>query len=326
MRNIYRAAIFAIVLLALPFFFQSRYVNHILNVILIYVMLGMSVNLIFGYIGALTLGHAAFFGIGAYVAAITSTQMGLAFLPSVLCAAIIGCVAGIIIGIPTLRLKGPYFAIATIGLNNIMVVIFLNWESVTGGAQGISGIPSPSILGLEFNSELTIYWLLLVTVSVLFVLYRNMIISHYGKIMIAVRDNELAAGAMGINTARTKLMVLSISTTIAAIAGAYYAHTINYVAPDAFPVMESITFLILVVIGGVGFKYGPIYGAVLVIMLNEYLQYFERFNMLIYGILIMVLLLFMPSGIAGIVEIAREKYYKRKNVYYIKEVGIDEMK
>jgi len=319
-------AILAIVLLVLPLLFQSRYTQHILNMILIYVMLGISVNLIFGYIGALTLGHAAFFGIGAYTAAIISTKLGLSFLPCVLCSAVMGCLAGFIIGIPTLRLKGPYFAIATIGLNNIICIIFLNWENLTGGAVGISGIPYASILGVQFNTEQKVYFLLLVSVFLIFLLYRNMISSHYGKVMIAVRDNELAASAMGIDTAKIKVIVLAISTTIAAIAGAYYAHITNYVAPDAFPVMESITFLIVIVLGGAGFKYGPIYGAIVVVILNEYLQYFEKFNMLIYGVLIMILLLFLPSGVAGIVEIAKAKYYAKKKIYYLKEVGIDEMK
>jgi branched-chain amino acid transport system permease protein len=319
-------AILVIVLLVLPFLFQSRYTHHILNMILIYALLGISVNLIFGYIGALTLGQAAFFGIGAYTAAIVSTKLGFSFLPSVLCSAVMGCLAGVIIGIPTLRLKGPYFAIATIGLNNIIVIIFLNWENLTGGAVGISGIPYASILGVQFNTELKIYFLLLATVFLIFLLYRNMISSHSGKMLIAVRDNELAASAMGIDTAKTKVIVLAISTTIAAVAGAYYAHITNFVAPDAFPVMESITFLIIVVLGGAGFKYGPIYGAVVVVILNEYLQYFEQFNMLIYGVLIMILLLFLPSGIAGIIEIVKAKYYEKKKMYYLKEVGIDEMK
>jgi branched-chain amino acid transport system permease protein len=325
MKKIYRI-IFAVVLLVLPFLFHSRYTQHIINMILIYAMLGISVNLIFGYIGALTLGQAAFYGIGAYTAAIVSTKLGFSFMPSVLCAAIMGCISGIIIGISTFKLKGPYFAIATIGLNNIMCIIFLNWESVTGGSMGISGIPYPSILGMKFDTEIKIYFLLIVTAILVFMFYKNLVSSHYGKVLIAVRDNELAANAMGIDTFMIKVIVLSISTTIAAIVGAYYAHMINYVSPEAFPVMESITFLIVIVIGGAGFKYGPIYGAIVVVILNEYLQYFEKFNMLIYGVLIMVLLLFLPSGIAGLIEIAKSKYYGNKNIYYLKEVGIDEMK
>jgi branched-chain amino acid transport system permease protein len=205
-------------------------------------------------------------------------------------------------------------------------IIFLNWESLTGGPTGISGIPYPSIWNMKFDSEIKIYFLLLVTTLLIFMFYKNLISSHYGKVLIAVRDNELAANAMGIDTFRIKLIVLSISTTIAAVVGAYYAHMVNYVAPEAFPVAESITFLIIIVIGGAGFKYGPIYGAIIVVILNEYLQYLEKFNMLIYGLLIMILLLFLPSGIAGIIEIAKAKFYEKKNVYYLKEVGIDEMK
>lgn len=325
MRYMY-GAFFAVALLAIPLLVNSRYAQHIINMIIIYSILGISVNIIFGYIGALSLGHAAFYGIGAYVAAIVSTQLGLSFLPSVICAAISGCIAGIIIGIPTLKLKGPYFAIATIGLNNIICIIFLNWESVTGGSMGISGIPYPSIFGMQCDTEIKLYYLLLVSAILIFIFYRNIISFNFGKVLIAVRDNELAANAMGINVSKIKVIALAISTTIAAVAGAYYAHMINYVSPDAFPVMESITILIVVVLGGAGFKYGPLYGAIAVVIMNEYLQVFEKFNMLIYGLLIMILLLILPSGIAGLIELAKSKYYESRKIYYLKEVGIDEMK
>ena len=327
MARIGKRIVILCVFVALPLIITNRYNQHILNMILIYVLLGMSLNLVFGYTGLLSLGHAAFYGIGAYVSALASTQLGLPFLACFLLAGVAGAVFGFLIGFPTLKLAGPYFAMATIGFNKIVEMVFMNWESVTGGPSGIPRIPHPAIFGMSLNSERSLFYLLAFVMLSLFVIYRNLLDSHAGRTIVAMRNDTIAAQAMGINTPVLRMTVFIISTIYAAFAGSLYAHMVTYVAPDAFPVLESITLLILVVIGGPGFLRGPFYGAIVIVLANEYLQYLERFNMLIYGLALMVLLILLPSGISGVIETIKVSLLKRKGISnYAREVGIEEMK
>ena len=327
MARIGKRIVILCVFVALPLIITNRYNQHILNMILIYVLLGMSLNLVFGYTGLLSLGHAAFYGIGAYVSALASTQLGLPFLACFLLAGVAGAVFGFLIGFPTLKLAGPYFAMATIGFNKIAEMVFMNWESVTGGPSGIPRIPHPAIFGMSLNSERSLFYLLAFVMLSLFVIYRNLLDSHAGRTIVAMRNDTIAAQAMGINTPVLRMTVFIISTIYAAFAGSLYAHMVTYVAPDAFPVLESITLLILVVIGGPGFLRGPFYGAIVIVLANEYLQYLERFNMLIYGLALMVLLILLPSGISGVIETIKVSLLKRKGISnYAREVGIEEMK
>lgn len=310
-----------------PFLMGNRYNQHIINMILIYIILGMSLNLCFGYTGLLSLGHAAFFGLGAYASALASTKLGLPFLACFSLAGIAGLVFGVMIGFPTLRLTGPYFAMATIGFNKIVEMVLLNWDEVTGGPAGVTDIGEVSFFGFLLDSEYRYYYLLLGVTILLYIIYRNLINSHFGKTVLALRDNSIAAQAMGVNTTFLRVAIFSLSTLLAGLAGSLYVHMVGYVAPDAFPVMESITLLILVVVGGPGFKNGPIYGAIIIVLASEYLQILESYNMLIYGGALMFLLVVMPSGIAGLIEIARFHYYNRRSPgSYIREVGIEEIR
>ena len=310
-----------------PLVMGNRYNQHVINMILIYCVLGMSLNLCFGYTGLLSLGHAAFFGLGAYASALASVKLGLPFMSCFLLAGVAGLVFGVLIGLPTLRLSGPYFAMATIGFNKIVEMVLMNWDEVTGGPAGVTNIGGIEIFGFSLDSEYRFYYLLLGAVIVLFILYRNLISSHFGKTILALRDNAIAAQAMGVNITFLRVAVFSFSTILAGWAGSLYAHMVGYVAPDAFPVMESITLLILVVVGGPGFKNGPIYGAIIIVLANEYLQMLESYNMLIYGIALMILLIFMPSGVAGLIEAAKFRYCKyTSRDPYVCEVGIEEIK
>ena len=310
-----------------PLVTGNRYYQHIVNMIVIYCILGMSLNLCFGYTGLLSLGHAAFFGLGAYASALASTKLGLPFYACFGLAGMAGLLFGILIGLPTLRLSGPYFAMATIGFNKIVEMVLMNWDEVTGGPAGVTNIGGVSILGFSLESEYHFYYLVLLVMLGLFVLYRNLLDSHYGKTVLALRDNVIAAQAMGVNTTFLRIAVFGLSTLLAGLAGSLYAHMVGYVAPDAFPVMESITLLILVVVGGPGFRNGPIYGAIIIVLAAEYLQVLENYNMLIYGLTLMILLVFMPSGVAGLIESARFHYCKlTAKDPYVCEVGIEEIR
>ena len=315
------------VLLIIPLLAGNRYNQHIINLIFIYAILGMSLNLCFGYTGLLSLGHAAFYGLGAYTSALASTKLGLPFPACFALAGLVGLAVGVLLGFPTLRLTGPYFAMATIGFNKIVEMVLLNWDEVTGGPAGIANIHGVSVCGFPLDSEYRYYYLLLAATIILFILYGNLIRSHFGKTVLALRDNAIAAQAMGVNTTFLRVAVFSLSTLLAALAGSLYVHMVGYVAPDAFPVMESITLMILIVVGGPGFKNGPLYGAVILVLAGEYLQLLERFNMLIYGGALMILMVVMPSGIAGVIEAIKFRYYNaRSSGGYIREVGIEEIR
>lgn len=314
-------------LLVLPQLMRDQYSQHILNMVLIYCVLAISVNLVFGYMGALTFGHLAVFAIGAYTSSLLATKLGFSFLMSFFFAGVSGAIVGIVIGIPTLKLAGAYFAMATIGFHKIMEVVFQNWESVTGGPTGVTGIPYPVIFGVHFKSEANYYYLIAVVALGIYVIYRNLIRSHRGKTIIAMRDNAIAASAMGIDPPFVRIVVFTISTIFAALAGSLYAHMVRYVAPEAFPLSDSVMLLFMVVLGGPGFVNGPIFGAVLVVLANEYLQQFERFNMLIFGIAIMILLIFLPSGFAGLIERFKFRLLRRsEGAAYVQEVGLEEIK
>ncbi len=329
MKSIHTIKYIAIVafLLILPNFIRDQYSQHIVNMIFIYFILAMSVNLVFGYTGGLTFGHVPVYAIGAYVSALASTKLGFSFLPSFLLAGFSGFLVGLIIGYPTLRLAGPYFAMATIGFHKIMEMVFVNWDAVTGGPSGITGIPSPVIWGIQLKSAYQYYYLLVVMTFIFFMIYRNLIRSHVGKTVVAMRDNWVAAEAMGINVSRLRISVFTMSTIFAALAGSLYAHFVKYVAPGAFPMEESITLLIMVVLGGPGFLMGPLYGSVVVVLANEYLQSLETFNMLIYGLAVLLLLIFLPSGISGLLERMKMNWWSKSGgKVYIPEIGIEEMK
>jgi len=317
----------AAVLLILPYLLKDQYSRHIINMVFINCIMAISVNIVFGYTGGLTFGHVAVYGIGAYTSALLSTKLGFSFLVSFCLAGVAGALVGIIVGYPTLKLAGPYFALATMGFHKVMEMIFLNWEAVTGGPSGITGIPSPAIFGIQFKTEERYYYLLVIVTLVIYTLYRNLIRSHRGKTITAMRDNAIAASAMGINVPLTRISAFTMSTVFSALAGSLYAHMVKYVAPEAFPLGESITLLMMIVLGGPGFLMGPIYGSVVVVLANEYLQNLEQFNMLVFGIGIMVLLIFLPSGIAGLIERLRFRLRAEKEgVLYTREVGIEEMK
>ena len=314
-------------LFILPYFIHDQYTQHIANMIFIYFILAMSVNLVFGYTGGLTFGHVPVYAIGAYISALASTKLGFSFLPSFLLAGLSGLLVGIIIGYPTLKLSGSYFAMATIGFHKIMEMIFINWDGVTGGPSGITGIPHPVIFGIHLKSAYQYYYLLVIMTLILFIIYRNLIRSHAGKTIVATRDNRVAAEAMGINVPRIRISVFTLSTIFAALAGSLYAHFVKYVAPGAFPMEESITLLIMVVLGGPGFLMGPLYGSIAVVLANEYLQSLQNFSMLVYGIAVLLLLIFLPSGMAGLLERVKMKWWsRRRGEIYIPEVGIEEMK
>lgn len=261
--------------------------------ICINIILAVSLNLVTGFTGQFSLGHAGFMSIGAYVCAIITMQMNstIGFLIGIIAGALAATLVGILIGIPTLRLKGDYLAIATLGMAEIIRVIFLNLE-ITNGAAGLNGIP-------RYTNWL---WMCFFTVATI-VLINNFIKSSHGRACISIREDEIAAESMGINTTKYKVMAFAIGAFFAGVAGGLYASYFYFLKPDLFGFLKSIDILVIVVLGGMGSLTGSVIAAILLAVLTTFLQSFTAVRMILYALLLVIIMIFRPQGLMGTKEI-----------------------
>ncbi len=264
-----------------------------LATICINIILAVSLNLVTGFTGQFSLGHAGFMSIGAYVCAIINMEMRstTGFLLGILGGAIAAALVGVLIGIPTLRLKGDYLAIATLGMAEIIRVLFLNME-ITNGAAGLNGIP-------RFSNW---PWLCLFTVATV-ILINNFLRSSPGRACISIREDEIAAESMGINTTKYKVMAFAIGAFFAGIGGALYSSYFYFIKPDLFGFLKSIDILVIVVLGGLGSLTGSILAAILLAILTTFLQSFTAVRMILYAALLVIIMIFRPKGLMGTTEI-----------------------
>jgi branched-chain amino acid transport system permease protein len=283
-----------------------EYLLHILVIAGIYIILTLSLNLVVGYTGLASLGHAAFSCVGAYTSSLLVLNCGLSPWLGLLIGACVAALLGVIIGFPSLRLKGDYLALATFGLGVIVYSFAKNWVSVTRGPMGLPGIPGFSIFGFQF-SEIWSY-LILVTLFVLLTFFtiRRVVNSPFGRVLRGIREDEIATLAMGKDVDRHKIMVFIIGAFFAGIAGSLYAHYITFIDPSSFTVMESITILLMVVFGGMGSLPGSFIGALILVIFPEFLRFIglpssiaAPLRQMIYGLLLIVLMLKQPQGISG---------------------------
>lgn len=300
-----------VILLLFPIFVSNPYYLHLVNLIIVYSMITVGLNLITGVTGQVSLGHAAFWGIGAYVAAFITTTLGISFWFAVPLAILVTGIIGLIIGSFTLHLKGPYLAMATIGVGEITRIVLINWDSFSGGPSGIYGIPYISIGSFEIDSEMKFYYFALVSLIIVYMLCHRIIFSRIGRSMIAIRENEGAAQAVGVDTTKMKVMIFGISTAIAGFAGAIYAHWINYISPGTFSFEESLLFLTMIMIGGMGSLPASIIGAGSLVILSEILRDINQFRMIVYALLIISVIVFFPEGIIAMIP----KRFRKGAVY-----------
>ncbi len=279
----------------------SAYYYNLLILIGINIILALGLNLITGYTGQLSLGHAAFMSVGGYASGILTVKTGIPFLPALVIGALVAAALGFLVGLPTLRLRGDYLAIATLGFGEILRVTFLNLE-ITGGPFGLRG------LAKETNGLIVF----IATVIALVVIW-SLINSRVGRAMIAIREDEVAAEAMGINTTRYKVLAFVVGAFFAGIAGGLYAHWFRYLNPASFGFMKSIEILCMVVLGGLGSTTGAVVGAATLTYAPEFLRSFfpviSEYRMLFYGALLVVLMLLRPQGIMGTSEFSPLKVY-----------------
>jgi len=283
-----------------------EYLLHILIISGIYSILALSLNLIIGFTGLPAFGHAAFSCVGAYVSALLALNFGISPWIGLLIGAMIASLLGLLIGYPSIRLKGDYLALATFGFGVIVYSIAKNWVSLTRGPMGLPGIPRFSFLGFSLEPIwaylILVIFFLLVTILVI----QRIVHSPFGRILRSIREDELASEALGKNTTKYKLLVFVIGAFFAGIAGSLYAHYITFIDPSSFTVMESITILLMVIFGGMGNISGSIIGATILVVFPELLRFLglpssvaPQVRQMIYGLLLVILMLKRPQGLMG---------------------------
>ena len=283
------------------------YVFHIIIMINIYIILSVSTNLLVGMTNLLSIGQAAFYGIGAYIAAFCLISLKLSLLPALLIVILITAALSLIIAIPTLKLKGDYFVLATLGFQLIVYTILYNWISVTKGPYGIPGIPSPVLFGSISINGIPAYLILSLILAVFVILiFYGLIKSPFGRVLKGIRDDEISVKALGRNVTIFKIWAFVISSGFIGIAGFLYASYVSYIDPTSFNLDEAIFILAAVIIGGTGNIKGPVWGAIFVIILPELLRFVglpdnvaANLRQIIYGLAIVVLMRLRPQGLAG---------------------------
>ena len=257
----------------------------------IYVLLAISLNLISGVAGQISMGHVAFYALGAYASALLSTKAGWPFWLCMIGAIVVSAIGGVVIGVPSLRLQGGYLAIISIGFAEVVRLTLLNWISFTRGALGIVNIARPEFFGITFNTNTQFWYLILVFIFVSYFILQNLIQSRFGRNLKAIKNDEIAAEAMGINVYRHKVTAFVISAAIAGIAGSLFAHYMLYIAPANFTSDQSTINQSMVVLGGQGSMPGAVIAAIVLTALPEALRDFSKYRMLVYGFLLIVIML-----------------------------------
>ena len=299
----YVPALIAISVFALVFpFIFSMYQTNIMITGLIYVMLGLGLNIVVGLAGLLDLGYVAFYAVGAYSYALLNHHFGIGFWVALPIGAGMGVLFGILLGFPVLRLRGDYLAIVTLGFGEIIRLILENWNAFSFGPSGIANISRPSLFGLHLslqNATIYLYYLMILLVLFTIFVVNRLQNSRIGRAWIALREDEVACEAMGVDRRKTKLTAFALGATWAGMAGVIFAAKTTFINPASFTIWESIIILCIVVLGGMGSIIGVIVGALILILLPEYLRAFAEYRMLIFGAMLVLMMVFRPGGIVS---------------------------
>ncbi|HMK91693.1 MAG TPA: branched-chain amino acid ABC transporter permease, partial [Thermoleophilia bacterium] len=321
-----RLVLLALLALAivLPFIVQEDRWVTLMTVVVIYVVLASGLNIVVGFTGLLDLGYVAFYAIGAYYTAIIFHNVLLVHYGvdidkywwlmwvNLLVGGLVAAAAGAILGYPTLRVRGDYLAIMTLGFGEIVRIVASNWVGLTRGPSGIPGIPKPAFFGYDFQSTVSLYFLGLALALLSLWLISRIVRSRIGRAWTAIREDEVAAEAMGIHTSRYKLLSYATGAFFAGMMGVFFGHYLNYISPSSFLLMQSFLILSLVVLGGMGNIAGPILGAVIWIGLQEYLNNFTFVQIhpetrgIALGLVLVLLMVFRPQGLLGSMRVALE--------------------
>ena len=295
------AVLAAAVLVAAAIVTADGYQVYVISLVGLTAMVGIGINILLGLTGQISLGHAGFYAIGAYVGAILTTTYEWSFWAALPLAGIVAGIAGMLLAIPALRVRGPYLAMVTIAFGFVVEQGAAEWKEVTGGWNGIMFIPLPETFGYTFI-ERDVALLVAVLTFGAVALYARLNASDWGKAMRAVRDSELAARSLGLDPVMVRTAAFTLSAAITGVAGAIFASLTNFISPESFPFLQSILFLLVAIIGGIGTVLGPVVGALVVVLLPEFLSALAEYRLLFVGVLLLVVLVATPRGVVGEIE------------------------
>ncbi|MBF0513437.1 MAG: branched-chain amino acid ABC transporter permease [Desulfovibrionaceae bacterium] len=285
--------------MAAPFVLSNQYYVSVMTLCAINALIVLGLNLLLGFAGQISLGHAAFFGIGAYASAILTTTYAWPIWAGMLAGVCLAAAVAWLIGVPALKLHGHYLAMATLGFGVIVQIALNETTWLTGGPSGFVGVPRLTLFGYTFASDRSYYFLCAGTLALAVALSRNLIASRTGRALRAIHTSEGAATAMGVHTSRYKLFVFILSAVYAAVAGVLYAHYLGFVAPASFGFHFSVQLITMVVLGGMASIWGAVAGAAFLTSLPEFLRALENIDILVYGLVLVLCMIYLPGGLAG---------------------------
>jgi branched-chain amino acid transport system permease protein len=301
--------------LAIAPFVTDPYIVYLVNLSCVATVAALGLNILTGFTGQISLGHAAFFAIGAYCTAILSSELHVPFWICLPASGLLAAFTGLLVGIPCLRLKGLYLAMATLSFGIVVEYVVITWEDVTKGVRGI-GIPTLKIFGYPLDSNEKLYYFLLVVTAIAIIAATNLVRTRIGRAFIAIRDRDIAAEVIGVNLTKYKVMAFAIGSFYAGVAGGLYAYLMHYIHPDQFTFLLSVQYLAMIIVGGLGSILGSVFGAVFITIIPEFIKgladlltlmipalqdkYDDGWNIAAFGLLIMLFLIFEPKGLCGI--------------------------
>ena len=304
--------VFLAVVTAFPAVSPNAYFLNVVGFAGIYILLCTGLNILMGYAGQVSLGHAAFWGLGAYISGVLTARFGWPPVLALVVSVVGTCIVALAVGLPTLRLKGHYLAMATLGVGIIMQILFVRFAGLTGGPSGLVDVPSFSIGSITVGTPLENYYFIWAWVAIGLMGALNLSQSRMGRALNAIKGSDIAAECAGVNTYRYKVVIFGLSAAYAAVAGSLYVHYINFVAPNTFGFMSSILLLTMVVVGGVGTFWGPVIGASILTFLPEYLRAYGGLETLLYGLILVGIMIFMPKGLAPLLSNLRLRFRSAK--------------
>jgi len=304
-------ALLIVVLAVLPAFVHSDYLLSLVDTAGIYAIVVMGLGILLGFAGQLSLAQAAFLGIGAYTSGWLTTNLGWPAWPSMGVAMALSALVGFVVGYPCLRLSGHYLALATIGFGIITQLVLINWKSVTNGSDGMGNIPAPQIGSFVFDTYGRYYYVVLVAVIACAYVGWRIKTTRVGRALEAIRENEIAARATGIDATRYKIIAFVLAGTYAGLAGSLLAHMTKFISPDSYSFDQSVVFLVMLIVGGSASISGAILGAVLLWFLPEVLRPLKTSYIMVYGAAVIAMIIFMPRGLVGVFETLRSRFARR---------------
>lgn len=290
-------AILAVVITLIPVFVESKYHLIVLNIIGLNTIVVVGLNLLIGFAGQISLGHAAFYGLGSYFSGILTVNYGFPHWPAMVVAMLTTGGIAYLIGYPALKLRGHYLVMATLGFGIIINILMGNLEQFTGGHDGLIGIPPLSIGGLTFDNDLKNFYLIWAFVFLCMLVARNLLDSRVGRALRAIHGSEVAANSLGVNTASYKVKVFVLSAMFASISGSLYAHYITFISPSTYDFYYSIQVVTMVIVGGMGSLWGSLFGAAVLTFISEALHVAKQYHIIAYGVFLSLMLIFLPEGV-----------------------------